>query len=534
MAESGTPEELDDKLKQIEDEDWEEREEIRQRIGLSFKSAIRAGRDLSPEGRRKLKQSLGMWGLTPEDLADCIGVSIAHMWDSFALFMTKAFQGELKAHRAHMAKMVEKQGVKKTPIREFIKEHTSLEDFGKVQVEPWLTNADKAFFLNKIGVPIVKNGIYIHTRDGKVLYAPSRQVSDDQHVTWLEGDTTMSLQTARLYEIPLPSGKKPYMIVGLPLERARQSDSPGTTHIDYLVVRQEDNLAEVLGEFKNLYYQNCLFRNKVTKVDFGTKGLEFNIQDVPCKPVILDNAKQARFDHIRDVILNWDKLSPGERKLGLILHGRTGGGKTSSITRLLQTVAGHCTVFFVNNMPASFLSQIYPWIEKVGPNIIVYEDMDGIQVRRDSPSFEGGDLRFISLLLDVLDGDKEYDVITIATTNHPDRFDDAMVRPGRLGMCIEYAPPDDDLKLQIIEFYLGHYQLKDKFVAEKLLREHFGDRRVVGSHINYTLRHVSVKVKLGYDPMEALALATCEYMSEESLAWKRAGNSERKVGFGNQ
>lgn len=523
--------ELFEQLEAIEDADWEEREEFRKKIVKSFTSQIKPGRELSKEARKKLRKSLAYWGLTPEDFAETVGISVYHMWEAFMTFMTKALKGEIKSHREHMAKLLASTSAKKIPIRKFIETETGLVRFNKLKIEPWLTQPDKAYFLEQIGEPLINSGVYLHSKSSKIYYVPSNSLAPDQHVTYKEGLQTKTLRLARLYEIELEKSGVVYILVGLPLDVGRESGGPGVTHQDYLIADERKDLAIITDELEELYYNNCLFKNKITRINCSSNnGLEFDIKDVPNKPSILDKQKQSRFDHIKNVIEHWDKLDPGERKMGLILYGPPGGGKTASISSLLRSVHGKATVFFVNNMHPTLLAQLYPWLERIGPNIIIYEDMDGIQVRRDGLGYDS-DVGFISLLLEVLDGDKEYDVITIATTNYPERFDPAMLRPGRLGTCIEYSPPNDELKLEIIEFYLDKYDLKDVFQAEDLLQDFFNHSCVLGVHIAMTLKDVSVKTKLGADHGVALMEAASEYMSEESLGWQRQSVGSNRLGF---
>lgn len=532
---SDRDESFHERLNEIESEDFTEREDFKQRMAAAFISSIKPGKSLSASGRKKLRSSLETWGLTPEDFSEAMGITAFHMWEAFMIFMRKSLEGELKSHRDHMEKLRTPKSSRKIPIRSFIQDVTELPDnFHRTLVDPWLTDADKAFFLDAVGQPIVETGIYSNGYNSNTTYSHINHLTDDQQISWHEGQTSKTIRLARVYEVKLKAGVC-FILTNLPAEKGKSSGDHGATYIDYLITDANNDLNTIKEQFTELYYQNCLFRNKITRVDFDSNGaLSFSIQQVPDKPVLLDDIKQTKFDHIKTVIDNWDCLSKGERKMGLVLHGAPGSGKTASITKLIRDVAGRATVFFVNTLPATFLSQIYPWLERLGPNLIVYEDMDAIQVRRDGVGWDQPEFKFISLLLEVLDGEKEYDVITIATTNHPDRFDAAMLRPGRLGMCVEYGAPDDRLKLRIIQYYIDHYDLGKHFEADALLRDVFDNTAVLGSHISYTLRDTSRRIKLGASPNAALDEAAAEYMSEDSLGWKRiveSDRSQRKVGF---
>jgi len=529
-------EKLREQLQQIADEDFDQREEVRSKVMDAFRARVVLGKDLNRAEKRKLIDSLAEWGLTPDQFYDVMGVQFGNLYEAGLSFLMKAMKGELKAQREHMEKLkYERASKKRIAVKTLLSKYLKLKgDYNKNQIEPWLTDADKAHFLSTAGEPLVSEGVFFHSPSGKIMFSPMRSASSDQSISWKEGDEVKHIKLARVYRVGLDSGDV-FILLGIPTEKGKESSTPSASLVDYLVTSTKNDMTKIIDEFSQLYFKHCLFKNKITKVDADSHGnLSFTIRGIPDKPALLDEQKQQRFDHIKKVVRNWDKLSKGERKMGLILYGLPGGGKTASITQLVKDVAGEATVFFVSNLPASFLAQIYPWLEKIGPNIIVCEDMDGIQVRRDGLGWDSESPRFISLLLDVLDGDKEYDVITVATTNYPERFDRAILRPGRLGMCIEFGPPEGQLKLDIVQFYLDRYNLTEQFDANDLVRTTFNPDIVLGSHIASTLKDVAVKVKLGEDPHKALDQVSQEYMGDESLGWQANSESSPnpRLGFG--
>lgn len=142
--------------------------------------------------------------------------------------------------------------------------------------------------------------------------------------------------------------------------------------------------------------------------------------------------------------------------LGILLHGEPGCGKSS----LIHSVA--------SELQRSIQYLNFGSIEKdkhlmellAGPRdwskvLLVIEDIDaaGVKINRDkasddeaAPSEKGSDVT-LSTLLNVLDGLLCPDgLVVIATTNHPDRLDPALRRPGRFDQNIELG------RLGIVDF----------------------------------------------------------------------------------
>ena len=73
-------------------------------------------------------------------------------------------------------------------------------------------------------------------------------------------------------------------------------------------------------------------------------------------------------------------------------------------------------------------------------------------------------------LLQVLSGGSAYaDIVTIATTNHPEAIDEALAkRAGRFDAHIRMGYPNDADKQRILELYLDRFGVADDFTRRRL------------------------------------------------------------------
>lgn len=191
--------------------------------------------------------------------------------------------------------------------------------------------------------------------------------------------------------------------------------------------------------------------------------------------VILDKGiSNAILDDVHDFMGNgkWysDRGIPYRR--GYLLYGPPGSGKTSFIQALageldyniciLNLAEGHLTDdrlnHLMNNMPER--------------SLLLLEDIDAaFQARKQSGESGFHSSVTFSGLLNALDGvTSSEEAITFMTTNHPEKLDPALMRPGR----IDYKVYIGDATLYQVEkmfmkFYPGEQDLCRQFV-EKINR----------------------------------------------------------------
>ncbi|KZO96432.1 P-loop containing nucleoside triphosphate hydrolase protein [Calocera viscosa TUFC12733] len=154
-------------------------------------------------------------------------------------------------------------------------------------------------------------------------------------------------------------------------------------------------------------------------------------------------------------------------KRGILLLGPPGNGKTQTIQVLLKdAIAKNVRCLYVKSFDAQRgaehgIRMIFQFARMQAPCIIVLEDLDAM-VKDDIRSF----------FLNELDGlERNEGILTIATTNHPERIDDSILRrPSRFDQKYNFNLPTLELRQRYILKWLGKIQAAGEF--------DFGDKSI--------------------------------------------------------
>ena len=196
-------------------------------------------------------------------------------------------------------------------------------------------------------------------------------------------------------------------------------------------------------------------------------------------------------------------------KLGLLLHGPPGTGKTSLIKALAQYTGRHIISIPLNSIATNqqlmdimfdrqydVAGQHLPVRLPFSKIIFVMEDVDaacGVVNKRTSSSseevsstsafpgpalpgddkLESKDKLNLAGLLNVLDGVLDSpERIVIMTTNHPEKLDPALIRPGRINkkLYLSYLKPRQ--ALQMVEHYFGKISTAEARSIWQTVSEH--------------------------------------------------------------
>ena len=283
--------------------------------------------------------------------------------------------------------------------------------------------------------------------------------------------------TNREMRISFDSRKAPFggesltVNVGLDLFRGDldTDEVPPEEEILHLREFAENYCSNLFKDFEVYQREHGLLKNSKFNAFFQElelKGRTF--QDL----ILADEKKKLLDDNIFAILRNSETLLQRgvETNRGIMLAGPPGVGKSLTIDAIIAD--GNCTILFADFiMLHKAMDMIFQVARKYAPTILIMEDIDALGITGQRGS--RGDGAGLSSLLNHMDGIKSNNgVITVATSNHPESLDWALIaRPGRFDVRIDYAYPDHDVLKGIFELKLKPYPHQkgidlDKIVAK--------------------------------------------------------------------
>lgn len=184
----------------------------------------------------------------------------------------------------------------------------------------------------------------------------------------------------------------------------------------------------------------------------------------PLDSVILDaGVKERLVADIRDFLNSgswyYDRGIPYRR--GYLLHGPPGGGKSSFI----QALAGELDydIAILNLSERGLTDDRLNHLLTIIPprTLVLLEDVDAAfsnrRVQTDDDGYRGANVTF-SGLLNALDGVASAEErVLFLTTNHVDRLDEALVRPGRVDMTVRLGAVSRYQVAKLWERFYGEF-----------------------------------------------------------------------------
>lgn len=144
---------------------------------------------------------------------------------------------------------------------------------------------------------------------------------------------------------------------------------------------------------------------------------------------------------------------------GVLLAGPPGTGKTLACKVLMNEL--DTTVIYVARDTINSTGQIgdlYKLARRLAPSVVILEDIDTL----GGLSRDEGDHPLLGEFLNCLAGVEEnHGVVTLATTNHPEKLDWALTdRPGRFDVRLKFDYPSQTNRIAIIQKYLSPFKTK--------------------------------------------------------------------------
>ena len=220
---------------------------------------------------------------------------------------------------------------------------------------------------------------------------------------------------------------------------------------------EANRLAQQATEGKLIIYHPVSTRWEQFGEPRRKRGIDSVILDKGIKEKIIEDVK----DFLGRASWYYDRGIPYRR--GYLLHGPPGSGKTSFI----QALAGDLdyNIAMLNLSQRGLTDDRLQHLLSVIPQrtIVLLEDADAAfanrRVQRDADGYQGANVTF-SGLLNALDGvASSEERVLFLTTNHVERMDAALVRPGRVDMTVRLG---DATRWQVEQFWDRFYGELDR------------------------------------------------------------------------
>lgn len=203
-------------------------------------------------------------------------------------------------------------------------------------------------------------------------------------------------------------------------------------------------ITQFFREIRQYLANNSIYRGKaciVTKNPMN-EGVDLQLTELKKNPKIFLNEKEQT---VVDNFIMAQLDDTGKRTF--LFTGDYGNGKTEeAITIGVEAVRKGITFFYVKD--SSMFDKVLAFARNYEPALIFLEDVDEITSGNDR------DAR-MNQILNTLDGvqTKGRNITTIFTTNHENRINTALRRPGRIDLIVKFENPNKEAIEKIFRSY---------------------------------------------------------------------------------
>ena len=304
----------------------------------------------------------------------------------------------------------------------------------------------------------------------------------------------------------VPGGGAQFMLV---VQRDHSRQTLGEARDSIGLIYREADEAAVIALVRRLLQESNPFKDRVVLVNRDLRTVRSRMSDRSWNDIIPHEQVRAELDFVAGSIRNREMLEAEglSIKRGLLLSGPPGDGKSTAIECFVNSVAGEATIIIVEAV--DHIRAVYHLAQTLAPAVVILEDLDLMTRSRQNPYAYAGKDDVTGELLQVLSGGSAYaDIVTIATTNHPEAIDEALAkRAGRFDAHIRMGYPNDADKQRILELYLDRFGVTDDFTRRRLqqtLNRDFGRLHLVPAHIEEFVKAGIKRARLAHRAPEYL------------------------------
>jgi hypothetical protein len=254
------------------------------------------------------------------------------------------------------------------------------------------------------------------------------------------------------------------------------------------LIYSEPDETSVITLVRGLLQEANPFKNRVVLINRDLRTIRSRLSDRSWDDIIPHQRAREELDFIAASIRDREMLKAEGLtiKRGLLLSGPPGDGKSTAIECFVNSIAGEASIIIVEAV--EHIRAVYHLAQALAPAVVILEDLDLMTKSRQNPYASVAKDDVTGELLQVLSGGSAYsDIVTIATTNHPEAIDEALAkRAGRFDAHVRMGYPSDEEKQRILNLYLDRFGVNDDVTRHRLhqtLNRDLGRLHLVPAHI---------------------------------------------------
>ncbi len=278
--------------------------------------------------------------------------------------------------------------------------------------------------------------------------------------TWFQNPTMLTIRTGHanddVVQVPIGKFKLPgvdAMVNAVPYD--------ATNFLIHATVKKKhrDLLVALAVETRRLLREESIYRGKAIALNVDEEG-QLRIDQPPTFMDVSDTLESSLIfdDNIREQI-NTNILVPMKQtsmcrqqkiplKRGILLEGPYGTGKSLTARMAAKIAEDHGWTFVLLNRIQGMEAALRFIKGRYEPALVFAEDIDRIAADRDDGMND---------LINTIDGvvSKNSEIMIVLTSNHADKLDKSILRPGRLDAVISLRAPNAQTVEKLLRFYAG-------------------------------------------------------------------------------
>lgn len=267
---------------------------------------------------------------------------------------------------------------------------------------------------------------------------------------------SVEVDVGKYIQVPFGEFKLPNVENNIGLAEVTHNGMPCLIIYGTVRKREQHVLLELAQKTRELLEENSIYKGKPIVIRTDNRGqlrmkappTFIDLSKVnPDELVMNRDVEQQVLTNINTPIVHTQAVRDARipLKRGVLLSGRYGVGKTMTTQITAKLCKDHDWTFIMVERAAA-LQAALRFAKRYQPCVVFCEDIDRATEERDDAAND---------LLNVIDGiiGKQTEIMVVLTTNHVEKINPAMLRPGRLDAVIDVAPPDEESVQRLCRIY---------------------------------------------------------------------------------